>query len=113
MTARASSKEITSAIYLLGVREARPALHGDRCCGSIAGVTVKLLAFAQAADQLGFRERAVECTAAESAREVLRRVAPEFDAPKVRVAVDEEYVDWDAPIGEAREIALIPPVSGG
>ena len=31
----------------------------------------------------------------------------------MRIAVDQEYADWDSPIGEAKEIALIPPVSGG
>jgi molybdopterin converting factor small subunit len=29
------------------------------------------------------------------------------------VAVDGEYHEWDAPLGSAREVALIPPVSGG
>jgi molybdopterin converting factor small subunit len=40
-------------------------------------------------------------------------VAPAFDCAACRVAVDGEYHDWDAPLGAAREIALIPPVSGG
>ena len=29
------------------------------------------------------------------------------------VAADLSYVRWDAPIGEAREIAFLPPLSGG
>ena len=74
---------------------------------------VTLFAFAQARDRLGFRERAVECAPAETPRAVLARVAPGFDVAALRVAVDAEYHDWDAPIGEATEIALIPPVSGG
>lgn len=74
---------------------------------------VKLLAFAQAQDQLGFRERLVECDADESPCEVLARLAPGFVSAGVRVAVDCEYVDWNAPLGTASEIALIPPVSGG
>ncbi|MEI9960038.1 MAG: MoaD/ThiS family protein [Limisphaerales bacterium] len=31
----------------------------------------------------------------------------------IRVAIDLEYADWDKPIGAARELALVPPVSGG
>jgi molybdopterin converting factor small subunit len=31
----------------------------------------------------------------------------------LRVAVDCEYHEWDAPIGPTEEVALIPPVSGG
>jgi len=74
---------------------------------------VKLLAFAQARDQLGWPERIVECEPGETARAVLSRVAPAVHLETWRVAVDEEYQSWDTPIGAAREIALIPPVSGG
>ena len=72
-----------------------------------------ILAFAQAQTQLGFRERVVECTATESPRALLARIAPGFDPAGMRVALDCEYREWDAPIGGAAELALIPPVSGG
>ena len=29
------------------------------------------------------------------------------------VACDMNYADWDAPLGDAKEIAFLPPVSGG
>jgi molybdopterin synthase sulfur carrier subunit len=74
---------------------------------------VKLLAFAQARDQLGWPERMVECEPEETPRAVLARVAPAIALDTWRVAVDEEYHSWDAPLGTAREMALIPPVSGG
>jgi molybdopterin synthase sulfur carrier subunit len=31
----------------------------------------------------------------------------------IRVALDQEHVDHDEPIGAAREIALFPPMTGG
>lgn len=31
----------------------------------------------------------------------------------VRVAVDHEHVDLDAPLAGAREVALFPPMTGG
>ena len=31
----------------------------------------------------------------------------------IRVAVNQEHVDHDEPIGAAREIALFPPMTGG
>ncbi|MGB8170368.1 MAG: MoaD/ThiS family protein [Chthoniobacteraceae bacterium] len=74
---------------------------------------LKILAFAQAQDQLGFRERVVDCAAGDSPRAILASVAPSFDGAGMRVAVDQEYHDWDMPVGEATELALIPPVSGG
>ena len=74
---------------------------------------VKLLAFAQTRDLLGFHERAIDCAPGETPRTILARLAPALDLAALRVAVDGEYCDWDAPIGAATEIALIPPVSGG
>jgi molybdopterin synthase sulfur carrier subunit len=74
---------------------------------------VKLLAFAQACDQLGFRECTIECAPHDTPRAILARVAPTLNPAAMRIAVDREYRDWDSPIGSATEIALIPPVSGG
>jgi molybdopterin converting factor small subunit len=74
---------------------------------------ITLLAFAQARQRLGFSERTVPCEPGDTPRRLLERVAPEFPLEGVRVAVDCEYVSWDAPIGAAREVAVLPPVSGG
>ena len=79
----------------------------------IAAMQVRLLAFAHTRGQLGFGERLVECAAADTPRALLARVSPDFSTVGLRVAVDGEYHDWDAPIGAASEVALIPPVSGG
>ena len=76
-------------------------------------MTLRLLAFAQAADLIGFRERAVTYEPEETARQVLSRVAAEYDPMHARVAIDGEYRTWDEPIGPAEELAIIPPVSGG
>ena len=35
------------------------------------------------------------------------------DLTAVRVALDEEAADWDAPLTGVREVALFPPVTGG
>lgn len=86
---------------------------GKRGSGYISTMQVKLLAFAQARDQLGFDERMVTCQPEESPRAILARIAPGLRVESMRVAVDQEYQSWDAPLGGASEIALIPPVSGG
>lgn len=74
---------------------------------------VKLLAFAQAREQLGTDERLLACEPHDTPREVLARCAPELPLSGLRVALDGEYRGWDEPIGPASEIAIIPPVSGG
>jgi molybdopterin synthase sulfur carrier subunit len=72
-----------------------------------------VLAFAQTRDCLGFSERTIECSPSETPRQILHRLAPSFAADGIRVAVDCEYYNLDHAIGSARELALIPPVSGG
>ena len=77
-------------------------------------IQVKLLAFATAADRLGWREMYVECSPDDSPRAILERHAPGFDFASARVAVDCEYMAWDDAVGPVvQEIAIIPPVSGG
>ncbi len=99
-----SLREIRSASALL------PERGRFRC----RAMQLKLLAFAQAHDLLGFQERLVEVEPEETPRRLLGRLAPLFDAAGVRVAIDCEYCSWDTPIGaQARELAIIPPVSGG
>jgi molybdopterin synthase sulfur carrier subunit len=77
-------------------------------------VKITVLTFAQTRTQLGFAEKSFDCEPTETPREILHRVAPQFDPGKtIRVAVNQEYADWDKPVGQATELALIPPVSGG
>ena len=77
-------------------------------------IHVKLLAFAQAADRLGWREMLVECAPGETLRAIVERNAPGLDLNSTRVAVDCEYLPWDDAVGAlAQEIAILPPVSGG
>jgi molybdopterin converting factor small subunit len=74
---------------------------------------VKLLAFAQARDQLGVDGCEIECAATDTPRKIIRLINPDAILDTMRVAVDQEYRGWDEPIGAAKEIAVIPPVSGG
>ncbi len=77
-------------------------------------MTIKIFTFAQTRTQLGFAEKLFDCEPGETPRQILRRLAPEFDPGKtIRVAVNQEYTNWDQPVGNATELALIPPVSGG
>jgi molybdopterin converting factor small subunit len=75
---------------------------------------VRVLAFATAATKLGWRETLAECSPRDSPRTVLAALAPEFDVSGMRVSVDLDYRSWDEPIGRgAKELAVVPPVSGG
>ena len=74
---------------------------------------MNILAFSTAREQAGFSEMEVDVAPAETPREILRRVAPALDAEGMRAAVDCEYWGWDTAVGGGREMAIIPPVSGG
>jgi molybdopterin synthase sulfur carrier subunit len=76
-------------------------------------MSITVLAFAQARTQLGFAEQVVACQPDDTPRTLLARLAPEATFDTMRVALDQEYCAWDSPLGTARELALIPPVSGG
>lgn len=75
---------------------------------------VTLLAFASAAQKLGWRMHEVEAEAAATPLELFKRAQEGFSPGTARVAVNGNYHEWSAPIGpDAREVAIIPPVSGG
>ena len=76
-------------------------------------MTLTILAFAQARDLFGFGSREIEFDPAETPRSLLLRLRPDADLSQWRVALDCEFTTWDAPLGSARELAIIPPVSGG
>ena len=72
-----------------------------------------ILAFAHAREAFGFSSRTVTCDPADTPRAILLRLLPEADLRHLAVALDSEYASLDGPVGQARELALIPPVSGG
>jgi molybdopterin converting factor small subunit len=75
---------------------------------------IKVFAFAQARLALGFSERIVESSQTETPRAILRKIAPDYLPDRsTRVAVNQMFSEWDAPVGIAFEIAIIPMVSGG
>jgi molybdopterin converting factor small subunit len=76
---------------------------------------LRVLAFAQAKKVLGASVLSIQALPSESPREILERLCP-GRLPELlswRVAVDRCYWEWDWPIGKAKELAILPPVSGG
>jgi molybdopterin converting factor small subunit len=74
---------------------------------------MKIVAFATARERAGFSELEIAVDPAETARGIVARVAPGLAINDLRAAVDYEYWDWDAAVGTASELAIIPAVSGG
>ncbi|WP_299368757.1 molybdopterin converting factor subunit 1 [uncultured Tateyamaria sp.] len=79
-----------------------------------------VLYFAWVRERIGLPREVVETEAAtvmdlvQELRAREDRYAAAFaDISALRVAVDQTLVDFDAPIGDAREIAFFPPMTGG
>ena len=78
-----------------------------------ARMSITVLAFAQSQDLFGFTSRELPCEPGDTPRTLLLRLRPDADLSLLRVALDCEFSTWDTPLGSARELAIIPPVSGG
>ncbi len=79
-----------------------------------------VLYFAWVRERIGVPKERVETQAATVAQLVdeLRaredRYAAAFaDLSALRVAIDQELTDFDAPLSGAREVAFFPPMTGG
>jgi sulfur-carrier protein len=81
---------------------------------------IDLLYFAWVRERVGVPREKIETSAATvmdliaelSAREDRYKYAFE-DLASLRVAVDQELADFDAPLAGVREIAFFPPMTGG
>ncbi len=79
-----------------------------------------VLYFAWVRERIGHPKDKVE-TGAATVRELVdelrgreERYAAAFaDLSALRVAVDQELTDFDAPLNGAREVAFFPPMTGG
>ena len=55
----------------------------------------------------------VRALAAELAAREERYALAFADEGSLRVALDQELADWDAPLAGVREVAFFPPMTGG
>lgn len=83
-------------------------------------MAVDVLWFAWLRERVGQPRERIE-TRAATVRELVGELAAMdewhasalSDLTAVRIAVDQELADLDAPIANAREIAFFPPMTGG
>ncbi len=79
----------------------------------LPAMEILLLAFGNSSETFGFSSRTVECAPEDTPLTIVERIAPKVDREFLRVALDTEFATWDTPVGNARELAFLPPVSGG
>ena len=83
-------------------------------------MTLDVLYFAWVRERIGLPRETVETGAATVADLVdeLRAREDRYEAAfadlsALRVALDQELADFDAPLSNAREVAFFPPMTGG
>lgn len=81
---------------------------------------MRVMYFAWMRERIGESREELETSAATVAElvEELRAREPRYaaafaDLSAIRVAIDQELSDFDAPLAGAREVAFFPPVTGG
>jgi molybdopterin synthase sulfur carrier subunit len=81
---------------------------------------VDVLYFAWVRERIGLPKERVETSAATVMDLVqeLRARAPRYaaafeDISALKVAIDQELTEFDAPLAGAREVAFFPPMTGG
>jgi molybdopterin synthase sulfur carrier subunit len=81
---------------------------------------IDVMYFAWVRERIGLPKEQIETTAGTVSElvEELRQREPRYEAAfadldALRVAVDQELADFDAPLAGAREVAFFPPMTGG
>ena len=83
-------------------------------------MAIDVLYFAWLRERIGHPRERIE-TGAATVRELIAQLAAMdewhaaalSDLSAVRVALDQELADLDAPLAGAREVAFFPPMTGG
>ncbi|MBB5519325.1 MoaD/ThiS family protein [Amphiplicatus metriothermophilus] len=84
-------------------------------------MAIRVLFFGRLHEVVGAREREIEPPDWVDTPAALidwlaagdARIGAALSAPSVRVAVDQAIVERDSPLAGAREVAFMPPFSGG
>lgn len=81
---------------------------------------IDVLYFAWLRERIGESREVIETSAATATElmDELRALSPHHaaafaDISALRVAYDQELTDFDTPLGNTREVAFFPPMTGG
>lgn len=80
-------------------------------------ISVEVRLFAQAREAAGAASLQVQMAEGARADAVWAALPPEvlavIDPATTRIAINGEWADGTAPVGDGDDLALVPPVSGG
>lgn len=77
-------------------------------------MSIKVLFFASLRDELGMSELDIEVDRVATVADVWSQITAGTSMPSnLLMALNQEYVNPDAPVKEGDEVAFFPPVTGG
>lgn len=77
-------------------------------------MSIRIRFFASLADRVGINETTLASDDARTAREVWAACTNGIEVPgNAKVAINQEYADFDTAVNEGDEVAFFPPVTGG
>lgn len=74
---------------------------------------INVLVFASLSDQLGLSETKLDAASINTAQDVWQALTSQVVDETVRVAINQEYADFDSTVKSGDEVAFFPPVTGG
>lgn len=79
-------------------------------------IRVTITWYAKLRDERGLAEETVETAAADLGAlydELRARHGLSLERCRLRVAVDDDFIEWSAPLQGGARVVFIPPVAGG
>lgn len=76
-------------------------------------MSINVLVFASLSEQLGLSETRLEADSIQTAQDVWQALTSQPADAAIRVAINQEYAEFDSPVKAGDEVAFFPPVTGG
>ncbi len=76
-------------------------------------MSINVLVFASLSEQLGLSETKLDAASINTALDVWQALTSQQTDEAVRVAINQEYADFDSTVKSGDEVAFFPPVTGG